>query len=147
MPQYFRTVPSAKLKVMRVPTETEKGSAAAYYQPGAMDGSRPGTFFANLRDVGETATWTMKTLAIMKRIRPSFSDRDRVESQESAVDPPADVYSAYAEGWALYAEQLAAEIGMYQGDPFGDLGRLQAGDVPCSEAGRGHGIARQKLVA
>ncbi len=63
MPEYFRTVPTTKLTVERVPIASEKGSAGAYYQAAAMDGSRPGTFYANLRDVRETATWTMKTLA------------------------------------------------------------------------------------
>ncbi len=63
MPEYFRTIPSGKLLVQRVPISAENNVAGAYYQGAAMDGSRPGTFFANLRDVSETATWTMKTLA------------------------------------------------------------------------------------
>ena len=63
MPEYFRTVPTGKLMVQRVPTSAENNVAGAYYQSAALDGSRPGTFFANLRKVDETATWTMKTLA------------------------------------------------------------------------------------
>jgi len=127
MPEYFRTVSAAKLAVERVPIAAEKGSAGAYYQPGAMDGSRPGTFFANLRDVAETATWTMKTLAYHEGIP---GHHFQITIAHGLKDLPLirqqPIYSAYAEGWALYAERLAAEIGMYKDDPFGDLGRLEA---------------------
>jgi uncharacterized protein (DUF885 family) len=127
MPEYFWTVPTTRLSVQRVPVETEKGSAAAYYQQGAMDGSRPGTFFANLRDVGETATWTMKTLAYHEGIPGHhFQIATAMNLKDLPLIRQQSLYSAYAEGWALYAEQLAAEIGMYKDDPFGDLGRLEA---------------------
>jgi len=56
MPECFHTVPPGKLTVERVPEAAEKGSAGAYYQGAAMDGSRPGIFFANLRDLSETPT-------------------------------------------------------------------------------------------
>jgi uncharacterized protein (DUF885 family) len=127
MPEYFNTVPTGKLHVERVPTEAEKGSAAAYYQQAAMDGSRPGTFFANLRDVGETATWTMKTLAYHEGIPGHhFQISTALNLKDLPLIRQQTLYSAYAEGWALYAERLAAEIGMYKDDPFGDLGRLEA---------------------
>jgi uncharacterized protein (DUF885 family) len=127
MPEYFRTVPTTKLSVERVPIAAEKGSAGAYYQPAAMDGSRPGVFFANLRDVQETATWTMKTLAYHEGIP---GHHFQISIAQNLKDLPLirqqTLYSSYAEGWALYAERLAAEIGMYKDDPFGDLGRLEA---------------------
>jgi uncharacterized protein (DUF885 family) len=127
MPEYFQTVPKDKLLVERVPVEAEQGSAGAYYQQGAMDGSRPGTFYANLRDVHETATWTMKTLAYHEGIP---GHHFQAATAQNLKDLPfirqQTLYSAYAEGWALYAEQFAAEIGMYKDDPFGDLGRLEA---------------------
>jgi uncharacterized protein (DUF885 family) len=127
MPEYFRTVPADKLSVERVPAAAEKGSAAAYYQQGAMDGSRPGTFFANLRDVDETATWTMKTLAYHEGIPGHhFQISTALGLKDLPFIRQQTLYTAYAEGWALYAEQLAAEIGMYKDDPFGDLGRLEA---------------------
>jgi len=127
MPQYFRTVPPEKLHVERVPIAAEKGSAGAYYQSAAMDGSRPGTFFANLRDVSETATWTMKTLAYHEGI-PGHHFQISVAMNLKGLPfiRQEPIYSAYAEGWALYAEGFAAEIGMYKGDPLGDLGRLEA---------------------
>ena len=127
MPEYFRMVPTTKLLVERVPIAAEKGSAGAYYQPAAMDGSRPGVFFANLRDVNETATWTMKTLAYHEGIP---GHHFQISIAQNLKDLPLirqqTLYSSYAEGWALYAERLAAEIGMYKDDPFGDLGRLEA---------------------
>ncbi len=127
MPEYFRTVPTGKLKVERVPLSAEKGSAGAYYQQAAMDGSRAGTFFANLRDTHETSTWAMKTLAYHEGIPGHhFQISIGLGLKDLPLIRQQTLYSAYAEGWALYAERFAAEIGMYKNDPFGDLGRLQA---------------------
>jgi uncharacterized protein (DUF885 family) len=127
MPEYFRIVPAEKLLVQRVPVSAENNVAGAYYQAAAMDGSRPGTFFANLRDVNETATWTMKTLAYHEGIP---GHHFQIAIAQNLKDLPLirqqTLYSAYAEGWALYAERLAWEIGMYKDDPFGDLGRLES---------------------
>jgi len=127
MPEYFRTIPTTRLTVERVPAAAEKGASGAYYQSAAMDGSRPGTFYANLRDVGETATWTMKTLAYHEGIPGHhFQISTALNLKGLPLIRQQPIYTAYAEGWALYAEQLAAEIGMYKADPFGDLGRLEA---------------------
>jgi uncharacterized protein (DUF885 family) len=127
MPEYFHTVPSGKLLVERVPVSAENNVSGAYYQSAAMDGSRPGTFFANLRDVRETATWTMKTLAYHEGIPGHhFQISIALNLKDLPLLRQQTLYSAYAEGWALYAERFAAEIGMYKDDPFGDLGRLEA---------------------
>ena len=127
MPEYFRTIPPGKLAVERVPASAEKGSSGAYYNPAAMDGSRPGTFYANLRDSRETPTWSMKTLAAHEGIP---GHHFQIATAQGLKDLPLirqqPIYTAYAEGWALYAERLMAEIGYYQHDPYGDLGRLQA---------------------
>ncbi|HMI37913.1 MAG TPA: DUF885 domain-containing protein [Steroidobacteraceae bacterium] len=126
-PEYFRTIPTGKLLVQRVPISAENNVSGAYYQGAAMDGSRPGTFFANLRDVSETATWTMKTLAFHEGIPGHhFQGSIALNLKDLPLIRQQTLYSAYAEGWALYAEQFAAEIGMYKDDPFGDLGRLEA---------------------
>jgi uncharacterized protein (DUF885 family) len=127
MPEYFRTVPTDKLAVERAPIAAEKGSSGAYYEPAAMDGSRPGIFFADLRDVDETATWTMKTLAYHEGIPGHhFQGSIALNLKDLPLIRQQTLYTAYAEGWALYAERLAAEIGMYKDDPFGNLGRLEA---------------------
>jgi len=126
MPAYFRTLPGKKLNVERVPPSQEKGTSGAYYQQAAMDGSRPGIFFANLRDMSEVPKWGMKTLAYHEGIPGHHL---QISTALGLKDLPLirqqTLYTAYAEGWALYAERLAAEIGMYQDDPWGDLGRLQ----------------------
>ncbi|HXQ30694.1 MAG TPA: DUF885 domain-containing protein [Steroidobacteraceae bacterium] len=126
LPEYFRTLPPTKLAVERVPLAAEKGSAMAYYQPGAMDGTRPGTFFANLRDVRETPIWVMKTLAYHEGI-PGHHFQISIAQNLKGLPllRQQTLYTAYAEGWALYAERLASEMGMYKDDPFGDVGRLR----------------------
>jgi uncharacterized protein (DUF885 family) len=127
MPEYFRFVPPGKLQVMRVPPAAENSSSGAYYDMAAMDGSRPGAFFVNLRSVKETATWTMKTLAYHEGIPGHhFQISTAQQMKNLPLIRQVPLYSAYAEGWALYAERLAAEIGMYKDDPLGDLGRLEA---------------------
>jgi uncharacterized protein (DUF885 family) len=127
MPEYFRTLPPGKLEVERVPASAERGSAGAYYNPAAMDGSRPGTFYANLRDTSESPTWGMKTLSYHEGIPGHhFQIATARELKGLPFIRQQPIYTAYTEGWALYAERLMAEIGMYQDDPFGDLGRLQA---------------------
>jgi uncharacterized protein (DUF885 family) len=127
MPEFFNTVPKGELKVERMPVSREKGSAGAFYQGAAMDGSRPGTFYANLRDVTETPKWAMKTLAYHEGIP---GHHFQISTAQGIKGVPLirqqTLYSSYAEGWGLYAERFAAEIGMYKDDPLGDLGRLQA---------------------
>jgi uncharacterized protein (DUF885 family) len=127
MPAYFHTIPAGKLDVEPVPEAAEKGSAGAYYEAAAMDGSRPGKFFANLRDMAEIPQWGMKTLAYHEGIP---GHHFQISTARGLTGLPIirqqSLYSAYAEGWALYAERLASEIGMYKDDPWGDLGRLQA---------------------
>ena len=126
MPEYFRTLPPTKLVVQREQLAAEKGAAGAHYEPAAMDGSRAGQFVVNLRDLGELPTFGMKTLAYHEGIP---GHHFQIATAQGIKDVPLirqqTLYSAYAEGWALYAERLAAEIGMYKDDPWGDLGRLQ----------------------
>ena len=126
MPEYFRSLPPTRLTVERVPASGEKGSSGAYYQQAAMDGSRPGTFFANLRDLNETPTWSMKTLAYHEGIPGHhFQISIALGLKGLPLIRQQTLYTAYAEGWALYAEYFAAEIGMYKDDAWGDLGRLR----------------------
>jgi uncharacterized protein (DUF885 family) len=126
MPEYFRSLPAKHLTVERVPTSQEKGTSGAYYQQAAMDGSRPGMFFANLRDMKEVPQWGMKTLAYHEGIPGHhFQISIALGLKDLPLIRQQTLYTAYAEGWALYAEAFAAEIGMYKDDPWGDLGRLQ----------------------
>ena len=125
--QLFLTVPKAKYEVRRVERFKEATAPGAYYQPAAMDGSRPGIFYANLRDMSEVPNWGMKTLAYHEGI-PGHHWQISIAQELKGVPQFRKVipFTAYAEGWALYCEWLAKQVGWYENDPFGDLGRLQA---------------------
>ncbi len=123
----FATIPKAKIEVRRVPEFKEKTAPGAYYEGAALDGTRPGIFYSNLRDMSELARWTMPTLAYHEGVpghhfQISTAQELKGLPQFRKLIP----FTAYAEGWALYTEWLAKDAGWYEGDPFGDLGRLQA---------------------
>jgi uncharacterized protein (DUF885 family) len=125
--ELFLTFPRTKIDIRRVPEFKEATAPGAYYQPGAMDGSRPGIFFANLRDMNEEPKWSMPTLAYHEGI-PGHHWQISIAQELKGVPQFRKVipFTAYAEGWALYCEWLAKQVGWYDKDPFGDLGRLQA---------------------
>lgn len=123
----FDIRPKAGLEVKRVPKFKEEGAAGAYYNSPAMDGSRGGRFYANLRNVHETVKFGMKTLAYHEGV-PGHHFQIAIQSELQGVPifRTIGLFTAYVEGWALYSEQLAWELGFYKNDPFGNLGRLQA---------------------
>lgn len=123
----FDVRPQAGLEVMRVPAFKEEGSPGAYYNGPAMDGSRGGVFYANLRNVHESVKFGMKTLAYHEGV-PGHHFQIAIQSELEGVPVfrTLGIFTAYVEGWALYSEQLAWELGFYENDPFGNLGRLQA---------------------
>ncbi|MFT6135923.1 MAG: hypothetical protein ACJAZM_002424 [Cyclobacteriaceae bacterium] len=123
----FNIRPKASLEVKRVPKFKQEGSAGAYYEQPPMDGSRGGIFYANLRDVTETVKFGMKTLAYHEGIPGHhFQIAIQGELENVPIFRTFGLFTAYVEGWALYAERLAWELGFYENDPFGNLGRLQA---------------------
>jgi uncharacterized protein (DUF885 family) len=127
LPKYFAHIPQAPLDVRRVPVFAEKGSAGAYYEPASLDNSRPGVFFANLRNVAETPMWAMPTLAYHEGIPGHHMQiATAMEIKGLPILRRVQFLPAFGEGWALYVEHLAKDIGLYDGDPYGDLGRLQA---------------------
>jgi uncharacterized protein (DUF885 family) len=127
LPAYFEDLPQQKLEVRRVPVFAEKGSPGAYYEPASFDGSRPAIFFANLRNAGETPAWAMPTLAYHEGIPGHHLQLSTAMSVEGLpYIRRFNFLPAYGEGWALYAEHLASDMGLYKNDPYGDLGRLQA---------------------
>ena len=123
----FNIRPKAAMDVQRVPEFAEKTSPGAYYNPPAMDGSRPGVFFANLYDIRATPKFGMKTLAVHEGM-PGHHFQIAIQQELKGLPTFRNIlpFTVYAEGWALYTEQLMAELGLYKDDPFGDLGRLQA---------------------
>ena len=123
---YFDVMPEADLKVQRIPEFKEKTSPGAYYQPPAMDGSRPGTFYANLYDIKATPRFGMRTLAYHEGV-PGHHFQLAIQQQQDDLPFFRRIIPAiaYSEGWALYAERLAWELG-FQDDPYDNIGRLQA---------------------
>lgn len=128
---YFRTRPRAKVDVQRMPSFTEAGSPGAYYSSPPMDGSAPGTFFANLRDVAETPRYVMRTLAYHEAV-PGHHLQTAIAQEIQGLPLFRSLlpFTSYDEGWALYAEHLAWEMG-YQKDPLDNLGRLRDEMLRC----------------
>ncbi len=123
----FEIRPKAALKVERVPEFREKTAPGAYYQPGDMSGGRPGVFSANLRDMKEVPKFGMKTLAYHEGI-PGHHFQIAIAQELKGLPFFRRMlpFTSYAEGWAMYAEQLMREQGMYQDDPYSELGCLDA---------------------
>lgn len=127
LPGYFGAIPRAALEVRRVPPENEPGAPGGNYQDGSLDGSRPGLYFINLRDTAETPRWTLPTLTYHEGIPGHHLQGALVlETPGLPMIRRTLWFTAYGEGWALYAEQLADEMGLYADDPWGRLGYLQS---------------------
>ncbi|MGH6964417.1 MAG: DUF885 domain-containing protein [Phenylobacterium sp.] len=128
LPLAFRTLPKAKVEVRRVPVFIQDGAANGYYQSAALDGSRPAAFYINLKETGDWPRYNLATLAYHETV-PGHHLQIAL-AQESDKIPilrrAGFGFSAFSEGWALYAEQLADEIGAYNGDPLGQAGYLQS---------------------
>jgi uncharacterized protein (DUF885 family) len=127
LPQFFGRLPRAKVVIQRVPPFIEAGASNGYYRRAALDGSRPAIFFINLKDTAEWPKFTLDTL-IYHEASPGH--HLQVSLQQESTEIPlirrTGGFSAYSEGWALYAEQLADELGVYEHDPLGRLGYLQS---------------------
>jgi uncharacterized protein (DUF885 family) len=123
----FRLKPVAGLEVVRVPEYAEKNAPGAYYQGPALDGSRAGRFFANLYDIKATPKYGMKTLAVHEGV-PGHHYQIALNQEIKGLPMFRSFvpFSVHSEGWALYTEQMMADLGFYENDPHGDLGRLQA---------------------
>jgi len=127
LPQAFATVPSAPLEIRRVPPEIQDGASNGYYRRASLDGSRPAIYFINLKDTGDWPKYTLPSLTYHEGV-PGHHLQISI-SQESKDIPTLrklGFFSAYSEGWALYAEQVADELGVYASDPLGRAGFLQS---------------------
>jgi uncharacterized protein (DUF885 family) len=121
----FDIRPKLGVKVEQVPPSSEATAPGAYYMQGSFDGSRPGVFYANMRNPGETPKFAMRTLAYHEGI-PGHHFQVTIAQELEGVPFFRRVlpFTAYQEGWALYAERLAYELG-FQKDPLDNLGRLR----------------------
>jgi uncharacterized protein (DUF885 family) len=128
LPKYFHILPKAPVEIRRVPSYTEAGAPGGYYQIPALDGSRPGAFYINLRDTSEWSRWKLPTLVYHESEPGHHFQLAMVLEMPGLplIRKAGGGFSANTEGWALYAEQLCAEMGMYDSDPLGRLGLLQS---------------------
>jgi uncharacterized protein (DUF885 family) len=125
LPEYFGTIPKAALEIRRIPVETEAGSPGGYYEDGTLDGSRPGVYYVNLRDMAEVPRWTLPTLTYHEGIPGHhFQGALVLEAKGLPMLRRTLWFTGYGEGWALYSEQLADEMGLYASDPWGRAGYL-----------------------
>lgn len=126
-PAWFGTVPAQGVEVRRIPVYEQDTSPGGYYTSPPLDGSRPGIYWINLKDTADWPKHTLKTLTYHEAVP---GHHFQISLQRAIEDMPLIRnmmgYSEFSEGWALYAEQLAAEMGMYDDDPFGNLARLQS---------------------
>ena len=127
LPRMFSTLPRAPLEIRRVPTSIELGAPGGYYQRAALDGSRPGAYYINLKDTAEWPKWGLKTLTYHEGSPGHhFQGSVQQEAGELPIYRRTGGFPAYGEGWALYAERVADELGVYDDDPLGKVGYLQS---------------------
>jgi len=126
LPNWFRKLPKHKVEVRMVPEFSQASAPIGYYNNPAPDGSRPGYYFINLRDTALHPSWTLPTLSYHEAVPGHHLDGATAMELEIPPVVKALWSNTSGEGWALYGERLAAEMGMYADDPYGNLGRLQA---------------------
>jgi uncharacterized protein (DUF885 family) len=116
LPRDFATVPSAPLEIRRVPPEIQDGASNGYYNRASLDGSRPAIYFINLKDVGDWPKYSLPALTYHEGV-PGHHLQISLTQESKDIPTLRKIggFSAYSEGWALYAEQLADELGGYKG--------------------------------
>ncbi|MGB1143087.1 MAG: DUF885 domain-containing protein [Glaciecola sp.] len=124
IPEYFGLTPKAPMVVKRVETFREQSAGKAFYQSPAVDGSRPGIYYANLFDMMAMPTYQMEALAYHEGIPGHHMQRAITQELEGIPDfQKYASFTAYTEGWGLYTEELGKDMGFYA-DPYSDFGRL-----------------------
>jgi uncharacterized protein (DUF885 family) len=124
MPEAFATLVPGNLIIKRVPPEIEAGAPGGYAAAGTIDGSVPGNYYINLRDTSIWPRYALPTLTYHEGIPGHIWQGEY--SYKLPLIRSLIAFNAYSEGWALYSEQLADELGVYQDDPVGRLGYLQS---------------------
>ena len=124
LPELFNTQPEADIIVKAVEPFREKSAGKAFYQQPAIDGSRPGTYYANLYDMKAMPKYEMEALAYHEGI-PGHHMQIAIAQELDSIPEFRKYggYTAYVEGWGLYSEYIPKEIGFYE-DPYSDFGRL-----------------------
>lgn len=124
IPTYFGLTPKAQMIVKRVEKFREKSAGKAFYQSPSKDGSRPGVYYANLYNMNDMPSYQMEALAYHEGIPGHHMQRAIAQELEGIPEFQKYVsFTAYTEGWGLYTEELAKDMGFYT-DPYSDFGRL-----------------------
>ncbi len=125
LPDWFNALPQAPVAVQRTPPSVEAGAPGGTYQPPSVDGGRPGLLSMNLRDTAEWPKFDVPTF-VYHEVLPGHHLQNALAMEAKGLPllRRMPLFSGYSEGWALYAEQLADEMGVYAGDPLGRLGYL-----------------------
>ncbi|WP_409019053.1 DUF885 domain-containing protein [Brevundimonas vesicularis] len=128
LPEVFGRLPRSHVEIRRVPVSIQSGAPGGYYQGPPLDGSRPGAYYINLRDSGNWPRFALPTLTYHEA---SPGHHLQVALQRESADLPqwrrAGGFSAYNEGWALYAEAVAAnDLDVYADNPLGRVGFLMS---------------------
>ena len=127
LPRVFSRIPRSGMVIRRVPEAIEQGAPGGYAQAGTLDGSRPGAYYINLKDTAEWPKWGLPTLTYHEAAPGHlFEGALARESGDLPIYRKVGGFSAYSEGWGLYAERVADELGVYADDPFGKIGYLQS---------------------
>jgi uncharacterized protein (DUF885 family) len=124
LPRAFDTLVPGNFEIKRMAPEVEIGAPSAYGGPGSIDGKVPGKFWINLHNLSVFTTYSLPTLCYHESI-PGHVWQGEYTFKLPLIRSLL-AFNAYSEGWALYAEQLADELGVYDDDPFGRLGYLQS---------------------
>ena len=116
LPQAFATLPRQPLEIRRVPPEIQDGASNGYYRQASLDGSRPAIYFINLKSTEDWPKYTLPSLTYHEGVPGHHLQLSIAQlSTELPMLRRLSFYSAYGEGWALYSEQLADELGGYSG--------------------------------
>jgi uncharacterized protein (DUF885 family) len=125
LPALFANIPDEPLEIRAVPVEIQEGASLGYYYSAPLDGSRPAIYWINLRNVADWPKYTLKALTYHEGVPGHHLQRGYVNQADAVPLALSQAfYPAYSEGWAHYAEQLAAEQGAYQG--LEEAGYLQS---------------------
>ena len=127
LPRVFHNPPAARLEIRRVPPAIEVGAPRGYAQRGSLDGTRPGAFYINLRDTHVWPRFSLPTFVYHEGIPGHVYQGAVLLGTQNVPNLHRTMgIAAYGEGWGLYAEQLADELGVYADEPLGRIGYLQA---------------------
>jgi uncharacterized protein (DUF885 family) len=128
LPRVFAALPATPVEIVRVPPDIQDGAPNGYARGASLDGKRPGRFYINLKDTAEWPKFSLPTLTYHEAL-PGHNWQGAIARESKdipALRRNGGNFAAYGEGWGLYAEGLADELGVYAGDPLGKIGYLQS---------------------